>query len=685
MTVFVSTFDMSGARQAGWAVLLGGLIGLLLSILTADAQRQFTFDTWQKVSPREVSEQNVSVVVIDNASLNAVGSWPWSRYYMARLLENIALQGPTAIGMDIIFAEADARDPATFTSLYPELDPDSARAVNQLPSMDLVLAQVIGSSPIVLARLGVPSEGTDPARLLVDPKIAGTPPTNTISAPQVLTNIDVLDGNALAHGMLNGRPDLDGLVRRVPLNIIAGDEPLPGLAVELARIASGTPQLEWRGEDLLLGDIALPVDKKGSLPIKLGEFPAAQIYSAAAVLTGQVPQDAFAGKVVLVGLGADGTADIVSTPLKTETIGVLVQAQAVDAILEGGWLERPSWAFVTELAAGLGLFVLLMLVAVTLRNWLLVPTIFLALSLPTISWVLFDQANLLLDPIRPLLIGSGAAAAMWIARYAFSRRERARLAAELVEQRVAAAEQEGELKAARRIQLGMVPGPEKLSNLDKRVDIGAILEPAKSIGGDFFDALMIGPDQLLFVIGDVTGKGVPAALFMALSKALSKSNLSRMDDDFAGSVAALNRDLMYEADDEMGVTMLVGLLDCSNGRMSLINAGHENPFRVRADGSVETLTMVGGPPFCVVDFPYAVEEFALNPTETLVVITDGATEAENGSEELFGVDGVVAAMGIDGDVSAANRAANLADSVRAFEGDTDPSDDLTIFALRYLA
>jgi len=142
---------------------------------------------------------------------------------------------------------------------------------------------------------------------------------------------------------------------------------------------------------------------------------------------------------------------------------------------------------------------------------------------------------------------------------------------------------------------------------------------------------------------------------------------------------------MAEADDEMGVTMLVGVLDCSSGVMSLINAGHENPLAVRADGSVETLPMKGGPPFCVVDFPYAVEQYQLAPAETLVVITDGATEALNEALDLFGNEGVIEALEKEGNISASDRATDLADRVRAFEGDRPPSDDLTIFAARFLA
>jgi serine phosphatase RsbU (regulator of sigma subunit) len=304
------------------------------------------------------------------------------------------------------------------------------------------------------------------------------------------------------------------------------------------------------------------------------------------------------------------------------------------------------------------------------------------------SFAVFQRANLLFDPLRPTLVGFAAAVAMGITLFVLARAERARLAAALTEQRVSAAEQEGELNAARRIQQGMVPNAASLTALDPRAEIGAVLRPAKSVGGDFYDALMLGRDRLLFVVGDVTGKGVPAALYMALSKALSKSVLSRTagdtaDGDLGEAVAALNRDLMAEADDEMGVTMLVGVLDCASGEVAFVNAGHENPLVVRADGTVETLALRGGPPFCVVDFPYPEERAQLAPGDTLVLITDGATEAQDASQALLGLEGVIAALRGEGDMPAAERAGDLADRIRGFEGDTEPSDDLTILVIQF--
>ena len=690
MTASSSNSELSGPdrarRIAGWAVLAGGLIGALVSLVWGGAMSRVVFDQWQNSAPREIKADQVAVVMIDDLALAAVDPWPWPRYNIAQLTTLIAAQEPAAIGFDIVFSEADPLGPEKFAKLYPDMDPALDTRIRGLENMDGRLERFFGETRIVLPRLGVPLDGVDPATLLLEPVVVGRPPAGVARFPEVLASLPQFEGVARGLAAFNGEPDDDAIVRRVPLTVMMGKQPMPGLAVELVRVATGEEQLVWRGSTAVLGNRAMPADERGRLALRFGNFPGRAVYSAADILNEKTgpPPGAFTGKIVLIGLGALGTADIVATPLATEEFGVLVQAQAVDAILNRGWVSRPAWLAALEWLGGAVLVTLVVLAGgAQRRRMLLVVALALAAMLPVASFLAFDRANLLFDPLRPLLIGLGAGLALEIALFVRARAERARLTAELTEQRVSAAVQEGELQAARSIQMGMVPSSQALAALDRRIDIGAVLRPARSVGGDFYDALMVAPDKLLFVIGDVTGKGVPAALYMALSKALTKSILSRDSARLAEAVGQLNRDLLREADEAMGVTMLIGVLDCATGDLGMVNAGHENPIVVRADGSIETLAMRGGPPFCVMDFPYPEEPARLGPGDTLVLITDGATEAQNAQEQLFGMDGTLAALGAS-PAGAAATATMLADKVRAFEGDTEPSDDLTIMALRRL-
>lgn len=681
MTGSSSSSSRPRAGAVALAALAGALAMLLASLAAGESLRRNLFDAWQRTAPREIAAREVAVVLIDPESLAAFGGWPWPRYYLARLTETIAAARPRAIGFDIIFPESDRHNPDAFAALYPELGEADAARVAALPSMDSLFAATVGQAPVVLGRLGIEADGSDPAGLALEPEISGKPPAGTLAFGQVLASIPELDDVALAHGMVNGPTDADGIVRSVPLAVRAGGRAMPGFAVELARLAAGERAMRWDGGRLLLGKHALPAGKDGRLLLRFGDFPAAATYSAARVLAGTVPSEAFAGKAVLVGLGAEGTSDIVATPVTPQGYGLFVQAQAVDAMLHRGWLERPPAVAAAEWLAAALLAALAGLAGMRWRPALVLGAL-AAFGLPLASWLLFDRANLLFDPVRPLMLGGGAAAGVLLHAFARARAERKRLAAALVEQRVASARQEGELEAARAIQLGMVPGHDKLAALDPRVDIAGVLDPARSVGGDFYDAARLDDGRLLLVIGDVTGKGVPAALYMALSKGLARTMLTRGRGGLGGGISELNRQLLAEADEAMGVTMLVALLDPGSGAVTMVNAGHENPLLRAAGGAARSLPMRGGPPLCVVDFPYAEEAAELAPGDTLVLVTDGVTEAEDAERRLFGVERAIAAIEA-AQADARALVAHLAAAVRDFEGATEPSDDLTVLAARW--
>jgi adenylate cyclase len=519
------------------------LLAVLLTLGVGERMRRGVFDNWQALSPRGLAASDVRVVMIDNESVEMVGPWPWPRYYLARLTEELAARGAKVIAFDILFPEHDRVRPDSFVSLYPELSPGAAAEVKALQPMDQLFGRVAGMAPVVLGHAGVDKApaGQPP---ITDAPIKGGLPPAVDNWPAELAAIPELDDVALGTGLLNGRPDSDGVVRAVPLVMRAGGKPRPGFALEIARNTLGVENIVVEGPQVRLDGHAIPIDPHGRMRLHFDHFPSGKIFSAADVLgdAKHLKPDAFAGKPVIVGLSAEGTSDIAATPLAAEEFGPLVQAQAVDAILREGWLQRPAWALPAEWAAAALLALLALGNALYGRRY----RIFLAvafLAVPLASWLAFKNAALLLDPARPLLVGGGGVAGVAMGLFALARVERERLRESLVQQRILAAETEGELEAARAIQLGMVPPRARLRSFDPRVDLDALLEPAKSVGGDFYDAMMIGDHRLGFAVGDVTGKGVPAALFMAMSKALTSAALARMDADPATMASAINTEL----------------------------------------------------------------------------------------------------------------------------------------------
>ena len=684
MTDSKSASEFSGPRRRvlfTWLAMT--LIAVLITLSGGDRMRRGVFDGWQTLHPRDLSRTDVRVVLIDNESIALVGPWPWPRYYLARMAEELAKRHAKVIAFDVLLSEHDRVSPDSFISLYPELSPSAAADLKTLEPMDEAFGRVIGTAPVVLGHAGVDQAPAEQPPL-ADAPITGRASTKLDSWPAELAAIPELDDVALTTGLLNVRPDADGVVRRTPLVVRVGQKLRPSFSAEIARVALGADADKISPTKVQIGGQKVAIDPEGRMLLHFGKFPDSKIISAEDLFdkVNRLKPDEFAGKPVLIGVSAEGTSDVAATPFKAEEFGPLVQAQAVDAILTGGWLQRPAWAPVAEWSAAALLAFLALGNAFFGRGYrVLLAGVFMAI--PVASWFLFTRAGLLLDPARPALVGGGAVAGVAIGLFALARIERERLRDALVHERVAAAETQGELQAARAIQLGMVPPRARLQKLDSRVDLDALLEPAKSVGGDFFDAMMIDQDRLGFAIADVTGKGVPAALFMAMSKALTSAALSRMQADVAGMAQAVNLELLKDNSEAMSVTMLMGILNLKSGAIELVCAGHEDPLRLDSDGNMERLKLDGGPPFSIAEFPFPLEKIQLQPGETLVLVTDGVTEAQNAAEELFGRDRILG--GKDAWARSATAICDaVRDEVRNFEAGTEATDDLTVMAIRYI-
>lgn len=243
---------------------------------------------------------------------------------------------------------------------------------------------------------------------------------------------------------------------------------------------------------------------------------------------------------------------------------------------------------------------------------------------------------------------------------------------------------EGELSVAREIQMSIVPKLYPAFPNRPEFDIYAVLEPAKEIGGDLYDYFLLDNDHLCFTIGDVSGKGVPAALFMAVTKTLLKAKSDSMlgPDEI---LHAVNNDLCKDNDSGMFVTEFLGILTISSGEISYSNGGHNLPYILRKDGSVEMLPRMAGMALGVMeDIPYPSSRLKLDPGDSLVMYTDGVTEAMNQAGELLGEERLKKALtGLTGQ-TAREEVGIILDSTRGFARGAQQSDDITIVVLQYL-
>ena len=260
-----------------------------------------------------------------------------------------------------------------------------------------------------------------------------------------------------------------------------------------------------------------------------------------------------------------------------------------------------------------------------------------------------------------------------------------RLQRYLVEMEAATAARErveGELTAARDIQIGMLPRKFPPFPERKDIDVYALLESAKEVGGDLYDYTLIDENRLFFVVGDVSGKGVPAALFMAMTTTLFKA--TALNAKSTGEIMErVNAELSRDNAAEMFVTAFCGILDLRTGEVEYSDGGHEAPFIVHADGSVERMAKQPGMALGVFDdVPYLTDRFTMQPGDALVMFTDGVSEAENADQALFTTDRIDSALAeAKSKPSARFVAEGLVGSVHSFAGGVPQSDDIAILVI----
>ncbi len=240
-----------------------------------------------------------------------------------------------------------------------------------------------------------------------------------------------------------------------------------------------------------------------------------------------------------------------------------------------------------------------------------------------------------------------------------------------------------ELDIGRNIQMSMVPLTFPAFPERKDFDVHAALKPAFEVGGDFYDFFLTGPDTLCVCIADVSGKGVPAALFMAVTRTLVKTHatLGSSPDEILEKV---NDDLAKDNDACMFVTLFLGLLDLKTGVLTYTNAGH-NPSYVIRGGSIERLDKLHGPVIAAMEeIPYGSGETKLGKGDTLFLYTDGVNEAMNAKQELFTEERLAGLLAKNAWSTSDGAVKIVLDDVWKFQGAADQADDVTVVALRYL-
>ncbi len=249
---------------------------------------------------------------------------------------------------------------------------------------------------------------------------------------------------------------------------------------------------------------------------------------------------------------------------------------------------------------------------------------------------------------------------------------------------------EGELNAARRLQMAMVPQSFPAPSAEFPIDLCASMEPAREVGGDLYDFFVTEDGKLCFLVGDVSGKGMPAALFMARAKSLIRIATELMRSPNGASarpadiIARVNRELCQDNSDMMFVTLFFAMLAPASGAVEFCNAGHNAPYRLNGN-AVETIEGAKGIILGVrPDAVYQTGRLSLAPGESIYVFTDGVTEAADLQEALFSEERLEIVLRDAAGCTSDDMIKSVAAAVQGFVGTALPSDDITMLAIRRL-
>ena len=468
-------------------------------------------------------------------------------------------------------------------------------------------------------------------------------------------------------GHINAMSDMDGILRHALLYVTKpGGEMVYSMAAQAARL-----YCEKKGQALRLSPDKTARHYYVSFTGKPGDYDDG--FSVYRLITGQIPPEAWAGKIVLIGPYAAALQDAYFTAASKADpmFGVEYQANVIQSLLKGNLRTEVGdvLQFAVLAALSLAASYLFFLRKASFGAILCAALMLLGFAGAYLFYLAGYVTHVLWLPFCALLLYLAAL----VAHYIQAARERRALALE--KERIAT-----ELSLASRIQANFLPKqvPDR-----HEVSIAASMTPAKEVGGDLYDYFFIDDDHLCLAIGDVSGKGVPASLFMMLASALIH-HVAMHETSPAKILTEVNAEICNRNPEEMFVTVWLGVLELSTGILTAANAGHEYPA-VRHPGEAFDLLkdrhgfVVGG----MEGIRYRDYTVQLEPGSRMFFYTDGVPEATNISEELFGTQRMVDALRTKENESPEELLNAVNQAVAAFVGKAPQFDDLTMLCIQY--
>ncbi len=651
------------------------LIGLIIAVITALGYlpkferltrfEHLTLDSMFRLKGERSAPRTIAIIEIEDSSLEVLGKWPWPRGYHATLLEILNVYRPRSVIFDILFPEADPGG-------------DEAMAMVAEKSDNLYLAAYF-----TLQDAGQKSDLTSyNAFPLLPLDYTIKTEDRFLRAADLTLPVPSLLNAARSAVIVNAPPDVDGSTRHLPMVIEFRGKLYPTLSLQLAcdYLGVDTQSIVVEPGFIMLplksGVTRIPIDSRGRMLLNFsGRIDGFERYSYIRILHDynkalkegrRSKLENLGDKIIFIGHTATGSVDLRIMPFSNFYPAVGIHATALGNVLENNMIRSapPAVNIFIVLFVGILLSLLIKRGKKAYVNLAIMCGLFLAYLI--LSCLAFIFLNLWVYTFTPLAAILLTYVAVSINQYEAVRHEKKIL--------------ENELLIARTIQQSFLPKsyPNVLF-----LEFAARCSPAKQIGGDLYDFVQLGNDKIGVLIGDVSGKGVPAALYMAraVSEFRSKSHLA---NEAASTLGLLNDTFAKEGMEKSFITMQYLIVDLKQRKFFFSNGGHNTILHfIRSKNEVEELDTKEGMPIGIMESTeFANKEIQFDRGDILFLYTDGISEAMNKKHKEFGIGRVKNILLNTHEMKAAEIMSKVFDEITKFAKGAPQHDDMTLIVIK---
>ena len=592
------------------------------------------YDFYQKVFIKG-NVKNITIIDIDEESIAKIGQFPWRRDIYSKILSNLNIHNPTAIAFDMVFSEKDRQNPQDLL-LQLQKENDQFENVTVLNTNE-IFNESLKNSKSILAIIGdsqdnlVQNNSKPKLRIITK----GEDPRNYLyKFKNKITSLEEINNSASGIGSISLIPSIDGIVRSVPVLLNIDDKIWPSLSLEAVRLSNNQKNLLIQTDDTGIKLIKtkkniIHADKNAIINIKFKNFNKENYISAVDIIENNFDKKRIENKIILIGSSAQALFDIVKIANGKVVPGVEVHAHTIDNILNSDTIIKGLYSSIIENILLLLVLVFLIFVPIKIKpKFSIIFFVGYLLVINLIS-IIFFHYNYYIDSLFNIICGTIIFMTSLYFRY--------------LDENVLAVENEKKqllLKKEREIA-GEVQ--KKLFPTNKEIEkyIYGRNTPAKDVSGDYYDYYQINDNEIYFILGDVTGKGIKAGILMANAAAVFRS-LTKMNSSVSKTALYINNQVKDSSYQSMFITAILGKINIQNKEMEFINMGHEPMMILDENFNFEyiksTLPPMGLMPVKEETF-FKTTKMDIN-SKTILIYTDGVTEGYIDKDKELTVQGL---------------------------------------------